>query len=258
MAYIQSRPWSERRDYYTLWNTLNKRYGLVELPTTAQRQLQSLKQEETETLDDFADRVFIKAAEGFPDVSDQVLQGQAVENFLRGCRDKAAAFKAAEQNPDTLNEAMQDLRSASANLKAFGCSSSVAVRQVTFKGSDDSSGKDRKSSRSAEQQELLGEIRDLIKRSSWDSAPGWRRSTATSPPRSRSPSPQHCYVCQQLGHFARDCKEKPIYFSCRKTGHLDAACPEKVDNQTPPGSPKGTNRDIKAPSRDAPTPQGPK
>ena len=149
MAYIQSRPRSERRDYYTLRDTLNKRYGLVELPTTARRQLQSLKQEETETLDDFADRVLIKAAEGFPDVSDQVLQGLAVENFLRGCRDKAAAFTAAEQNPDTLNEAMRDLRSASANLKAFGRSSSVAVRQVTFKESDDSSGKDRKSIRSA-------------------------------------------------------------------------------------------------------------
>ena len=56
------------------------------------------------------------------------------------------------------------------------------MRQVTFKESDDSSGKDCKSSRSAEQQELLGEIRDLLKRSSRDSAPGWRRSTATSPP----------------------------------------------------------------------------
>ena len=256
VAYIQSRPRSERRDYYTLQDMLNKRYGLVELPTTARRQLQSLKQEET--LDDFADRVLIKATKGFSDVSDQVLQGLAVENFQKGCRDKAAAFTAAEQNPDTLNEAMQDLRSASANLKAFGRSSSVAVRQVTFKESDDSSGKDRKSSRSAEQQELLGENRDLLKCSSRDNAPGWRRSTATSPPRSRSPSPQHCYVCQQLGHFAQDCKEKPICYRCRKPGHLAAACPEKGDNRTPPGSPKATNRDIKAPSRDAPTPQAPK
>ena len=57
ITYVQSRPKAERRDYDALKDLLNQRYGIMELPATARRYLQSMRQEEAESLDDFADRV---------------------------------------------------------------------------------------------------------------------------------------------------------------------------------------------------------
>ena len=120
ITYVQGRPKHERADYYALRDILNQRYGVLELPATARRQLQSMRQEESETLDDFADRILGKAAEGYPEVPDDTLQILATENFLRGCKDKSAAYAAAERKPETLYEAMSEVRDAAANLRIFG------------------------------------------------------------------------------------------------------------------------------------------
>ena len=116
---MQSRPKSERKDYYALKELLNQRYRIMELPATARRYLQSMRQEETEILDDFADLVLVKVAEGYPEVPDDTLQILATENFLRGCKDRSAAYAVAERKPDDLQTAMQEVRDAAANLKIF-------------------------------------------------------------------------------------------------------------------------------------------
>ena len=103
---MQSRPKSERKEYYALKELLNQCYGIMELPATARRYLQSMRQEEAESLDDFADRVLVKVAEGYPEVPDDTLQILATENFLRGCKDKSAAYAAAERKPNDLQMAM--------------------------------------------------------------------------------------------------------------------------------------------------------
>ena len=91
-----------------------------------------MRQEEAESLDDFADRVLVKVAEGYPEVPDDTLQILATENFLRGCKDRSAAYAAAERKPDDMQTAMQEVRDAAANLKIFGRSGGMSARQVTF------------------------------------------------------------------------------------------------------------------------------
>ena len=88
IAYVQSRPKEERKDYYALKSLLNMRYGILDEPTIARSHLQSMRQEEAESLEDFADRVLVKAGEGYPEIPDDTLQSLAVDNFLRGCRDR--------------------------------------------------------------------------------------------------------------------------------------------------------------------------
>ena len=53
-----------------------------------------MHQEEAKSLDDFADRVLVKAAEVYPEIPDDTLQSLPVYNFLRGCWDRGAAYMA--------------------------------------------------------------------------------------------------------------------------------------------------------------------
>ena len=80
---------------------LTQRYNIVELPGTARCQLNSMRQEEQEALEDFADRVLVKVSEAYPNVEEEVAQCLGTESFLRGCRDRAAAYAASEHKPDT-------------------------------------------------------------------------------------------------------------------------------------------------------------
>ena len=230
ITYVQSRPKSERKDYYALKELLNRRYRIMELPATARRYLQSMRQEEAESLDDFADRVLVKVAEGYPEVPDNTLQILATENFLRGCKDRSAAYAAAERKPDDLQTAMQEVRDAAANLKIFGRSGGMSARQVTFKEAEEN----KSEGLTSEQKALVGFLKELFHS---EGKPVERRSTASSPNRSRSPSPGRCYKCQEPGHRARECNKTPICFKCGKPGHISPDCLSEV-KQSPPSSPR--------------------
>ena len=56
-AFLQGKPKEVRGDYHSLRDVLARRYGMVEPPTTARRQFNALRQEEGESIEDFADRV---------------------------------------------------------------------------------------------------------------------------------------------------------------------------------------------------------
>ena len=230
ITYVQSRPKAERRDYDALKDLLNQRYGIMELPATARRYLQSMRQEEAESLDDFADRVLVKVAEGYPELPDDTLQILATENFLRGCKDRSAAYTAAERKPDDLQTAMEEVRDAAANLKIFGRSGGMSARQVTFQEVEEK----KLEGLTSEQKALVGFLKELFQS---EGRPVEKRSTASSPNRSRSPSPGRCYKCQEPGHRARECNKTPICFKCGKPGHISPDCLSEV-KQSPPSSPR--------------------
>ena len=230
ITYVQSRTKAERKDYYALKELLNQRYGIMELPATARRYLQSMRQEEAESLDDFADPVLVKVAEAYPEVPDDTLQILATKNFLRGCKDRSAAYAAAERKPDDLQMAMQEVRDAAANLKIFGRSGGMLARQVTFKEAEEN----KSAGLTSEQKALVGFLKELFQS---EGKPVERRSTASSRNRSRSPSPGRCYKCQEPGHRARECNKTPICFKCGKPGHISPDCLSEV-KQSPPSSPR--------------------
>ena len=50
--------------------------------------------------------------------------------------------------------------------------------------------------------------------------------------RRRFPSMENikCYRCQEMGHYARDCKKPQTCSFCGNPGHFHAVCPEKPKN----------------------------
>ena len=103
---------------------------------SARRQLHYTRQQEGETIEEFAQRVYFITMDGYDKCDTKVVETIAIETFLRGCREKEAASKAMERNPSTLNHAVKLVKTSIANHRAlFGSRNSNYAyfqRQVNF------------------------------------------------------------------------------------------------------------------------------
>ena len=227
--YLNTRPKAVVESYYSLRDALERRYNISEQPGTARRQLASFVQEEKESLEEFADKVTIKCTEAYPGVEDDVLQGLAVEHFLKGAKDRQAAYGAATHKPENLQDAIREVKEAAANLKLFG-RGVVSARQVTFSDShDDGSTKG--------QGKLIEVVTDLIQKigsSQRRQSPSPNRGRGISPNRRRGPSP--CFNCKEVGHFFKDCQKPLTCVRCNQEGHMSYDCPERTERSASPSS----------------------
>lgn len=124
-------------DYDTLRKEMKGRFSKKEAPMSARRQLYYTRQQEGETIEEFAQRAYFITMDGYDKYDTRVLEAIAIETFLRGCRDKDSASKAMERNPRTLNKAVKLVKTSIANQRAlFGStrnnSHAYYQRQVTF------------------------------------------------------------------------------------------------------------------------------
>ena len=221
--YVFNRPKDLRADYYTLKDMLSQRYNIAELPGTARRQLNTMRQEERESLEDYADRVLGKVSETYPNVEEDVAQALGTESFLRGCWDRSAAYAASEHKPDTIYKALQCVKDAAANLRVFG-RPAMTTRQVTFADPERESTTDGVARLSKEQEKMMQLMTEMMSRLEKNTA---RRNTSPSPDRGRNRSPSPCYNCRERGHMARECPKPRRCFNCNKTGHMAEECKEE-------------------------------
>jgi len=116
---------------------MKSQFSTKEAPMSARRQLYYTRQQEGETIEEFAQRVYFITMDGYDKCDTKVVETIAIETFLRGCREKEAASKAMDRNPSTLNHAVKLIKTSIANHRAlFGSSrnSNYAYyqRQVIF------------------------------------------------------------------------------------------------------------------------------
>ena len=81
-----------RSDYDDLCCKLHQHFQLDDTPAASQRSVFSLMQEGTETIEDFADRVFHAVVIGYHYAEEKVWQRLAVDTFLKGCQDRHATL----------------------------------------------------------------------------------------------------------------------------------------------------------------------
>lgn len=119
-------------DYNLLCNKLMERFGRKDLPHIMRRQLHDLKQEAEESIEEFAERTQEMATDGFPDTAEAFIEIMAIDTFLRGCLDKKAALTAIDKNPNTIDKALQYVKSAMTNQRVILGSTRIDMKRVTL------------------------------------------------------------------------------------------------------------------------------
>lgn len=116
------------RRYQELRRLPMHRFSRKEEPSSARRQFQYIMQLETETLEEYAERVHFLALDGFCNNSGDIVDQIGTEAFLLGCREKEAARYVIERNSRTINEALKWIKASMANHSAiYGSRSPVPL-----------------------------------------------------------------------------------------------------------------------------------
>ncbi|CAC5375551.1 unnamed protein product [Mytilus coruscus] len=139
---FSTRPLSIQTDFKLLGDKLNQRFGNKDLPYTIRRQLQDVRQNGDEMIDEFAERVQEMATDGYIDTPEHVVETISVDAFLKGCTDKKAALLAMEKNPTRMDQALQFVKSSIHNQRVLLGYKKSDVRRVQFEkyDQDDSDG----------------------------------------------------------------------------------------------------------------------
>ena len=77
-------------------------------PSVARTVMRNIRQYVDETVEEFADRILQIAAIGYKNMSDQLLQLQSIDAFVKGCTPRCTLYYF-RQYPDTLAEVVSDV-----------------------------------------------------------------------------------------------------------------------------------------------------
>ena len=80
----------------------------LEQPAIARFVLRNIKQRENESVEDFADKILQIAKLGYIRVSDQLLQLESIDAFVKGCTPRCTLYDRCRY-PDTLAEVVRDV-----------------------------------------------------------------------------------------------------------------------------------------------------
>ena len=105
--------------YVHVMEKMKKRFGLKEIPETAQVKLSRLRQDQGESVEDWADRVMQLANRAFPNLPDDHVTTQIINRICHGCSDKEAGHHVVNLHLDTVEEVLDQIKSFQYNRDAI-------------------------------------------------------------------------------------------------------------------------------------------
>ena len=97
--------------FQEILNKLEKRFGGVPLPDTAQLQLANSKQKPEKSIDDWADRVMLLSVRAFPELPEEYMYQQVVKRICHECIDKEAGQYVVNLNLDSVEQVIDKIES---------------------------------------------------------------------------------------------------------------------------------------------------
>ena len=184
-----------------------------------------MRQNEGETLEEFGQRVYFTALDGYHGERDSTVDKIGVEHFLRGIRDKYAAERAFDKAPKTIPKAMKYVKKAIATHRAIYGGAKTSNSLVRCSSYEDPITESH-DVRLAFSQSSNGQFRPKAPPAkpfmqsvgtsmTPPSSPGYPRRSFSNERRSYSRSPARssgsgeCYGCGEKGHFAREGPKRP-------------------------------------------------
>ena len=83
-----------------------QRLGNKDLPHSIREQLQDVKQNVEESIEELTGRVQEMATDGYSEATEDIIELMAVDAFLKGCNDKKTGLAAMDENPSRIDQTL--------------------------------------------------------------------------------------------------------------------------------------------------------
>ena len=166
LIFFSNLPINVQGNFEVVQKKMNNRFLPKEPAITVRKQLQTIRQNVDERLEEWAERCQQCAYDAWGNISPEVAELAAVEAFLGGVLETEAAISIMEKGPQTVDEALEMLRKAVHGRKSLGCR--FGPTQKDFSEKFESELKDLWSSVVETQKEIV-KILELLSRQERDS-----------------------------------------------------------------------------------------
>ena len=222
MWYVCSLPRALTGNYRSLRESLTKRFGRKDPPSTVRRKLAEMRQK-GESNDEFGEEVRRLVTRAYPGTDLEMQDQLAAEAFLRGYRNSRIAYDVLNRAPRTLNDALELVTSQEHNYKAtlgrdYDQQKRERARRVSWAEETDES----TCAALEEEPEILGAQR--VQRPTYVTIEQLDNRLKQVELRLKKSHEQEkakrdqlfkdlenrCYQCGQTGHYKSECKSRPL------------------------------------------------